>query len=311
MSLSKLFKNANPSWSSNLTCKIGNPPKLSVSNYFCMWSDLLGFGNIFFENNWQLSKKQQKDIYERLQTAHSSVLYHSSPFYERNLLLNDGITKIRKVEASLLNKTLISDISLFLRSTIQLHIEISHNELINGHPGCRTVLAFGEGIEYLSDEIKFDDYVMNYTKPKGSDISSIAQNNGNPTIVYNPKELQMNTAFSKAYCIESSGSRTGIKGNSFYVDKSAVDAILDFSKKYRYKANFSKSEEGIELLIRHKDNKDISSVTMGFLFDKSIIDINIRGWKTSVYKLIRFYPHDEPINEFYFDLIDINSNFNG
>lgn len=50
MDFSKLFKNITKEMGSGLTSKIGNPPKLNVKPCFCMWSDLLGFSNIFIDN---------------------------------------------------------------------------------------------------------------------------------------------------------------------------------------------------------------------------------------------------------------------
>lgn len=52
MDFSKLFKNITKEMGSGLTSKIGNPPKLNVKPCFCMWSDLLGFSNIFIDNIW-------------------------------------------------------------------------------------------------------------------------------------------------------------------------------------------------------------------------------------------------------------------
>ena len=47
---------------------------------------------------------------------------------------------------------------------------------------------------------------MNYSKPQGAELSDLAQKVGNPVVIYNPKELQMNTAFSKAFLLDEGGS---------------------------------------------------------------------------------------------------------
>lgn len=45
---------------------------------------------------------------------------------------------------------------------------------------------------------------------------------------------------------------------------------------------------------------------MGFLFDTPI-DAKIEDWETQVYRLLRFYPDDVPLDEnFYFDLDCVN-----
>lgn len=93
MDFSKLFKGAKSSWASNLTAKIGNPPKLQIHPCFCMWSDLLGFGKQFVEADWKIDKKLARKVYNRLVAAHSAALYYSMPI-EKSLILNDGIAKV-------------------------------------------------------------------------------------------------------------------------------------------------------------------------------------------------------------------------
>ena len=173
----KMLKGFPKSTGSNLTHKIGNPPKLTSKPVFCMWSDLLGFSNHFTESNWNLSKKQKQQIYDRLVAAHSSVLYYSRPD-ERNLILNDGIAKIYSI--SEYEKNSLGALGLFLRFCIELHMTISNTEKHDGYPGCRSVIAFGEYIEYLADEVRFDDYVFNYSKPQESDISEVARKKREP-----------------------------------------------------------------------------------------------------------------------------------
>lgn len=308
MDFTKIFKKQNNKWPSGLNAKIGVPPRMKTYNYFCMWSDLLGFGNLFFENNWELNNEQRKQIYSRLQAAHNSVLYYSSPFNERNLILNDGIAKVFKVDQRASIKTKLIEVSIFLRSVIQLHLNINHNELSNEKPGCRTVIAYGEGIQYLANEIYFDDYVMNYTKPTNQSISNIAKHNGNPLIIYNPLELQMNTAFSKAYYLENCGSKVGIIGNNLFIDQSVIDAISNMAKKEKFPIHFSETTENIQFIIPYTID-DFQNVILGFSLDKNIIEIEVRGWKTKVYKVLNFFPHDEKMNEFSFNLHDIMANF--
>lgn len=300
MDFGKLFKNITKDFGSNLTYKIGNPPNLKTRRCFCMWSDLLGFGNIFEENNWVLNEANKRQIYNRLETAHSSALYYSSP-YERALILNDGIAKVFHPESKFEDKNNILSISLFLRSCVELHISINSSEIESGYPGCRSVLAFGENIEYLADDIRYDDYVMNYTKPKGSEISSFAKHAGNPIVIYNPKELQMNTAFSKAYLLEAGGTRAGLSGNKFFIDESVINAIIAFTTAKNYKPTWEEREEGLCLFIPYEIG-NLEDVIMGFCFDKETITPKHVRYNTRIYRLKRFYPHDEKTVDFYFDL---------
>lgn len=300
MDFSKLFKGANKEFGSNLTVKIGHPPRLKATPCFCMWSDLLGFSNIFVKTNWELSKSQMEEIYSRLEAAHSSVLYYSTPF-ERDLILNDGIAKVFHPKSKLEDCNNILSVSMFIRSCVELHMSISATEHEKGLPGCRSVLAFGENIEYLTEEVRFDDYVFNYSKPEGSEISDIARSIGNPIVIYNPKELQMNTAFSKAYILESGGTKSGLPGNFMYIDKSVIDAIGRYSRNKGYHPIWIENEYGLNFMVPYMKG-DLSRVVLGFCFDKHIIQPQNVIYKTEVYKLLRYYPWDELTDDFYFDV---------
>lgn len=300
MDFSKLFKKAKKEFGSNLTMKIGHPPKMKSSSCFCLWSDLLGFSKIFVETNWELNKSQMEKIYSRLEAAHSSALYYSTPF-ERNLILNDGIAKVFHPKSKVEDKNNILSISIFLRSCVELHMSINETEHENGFPGSRTVLAFGENIEYLTEEVRFDDYVWNYSKPKGSEISSLANSVGNPIVIYNPKEMQMNTAFSKAYILESGGGKAGLPGNYMYIDKSVIDAIDKYARDKGYHPIWQENGDMMNYFIPYV-NGDLSRVVLGFSFDKNVIHPQGIIYETEVYKLLRYYPWDEYTNEFYFNV---------
>lgn len=300
MDFEKLFKNISKDFGSNLTYKIGNPPTLKTKLCFCMWSDLLGFGHIFQDNNWILNEELKKQVYERLEAAHSAVLYYSSPA-ERDFILNDGMGKVFHPQSKDKDGNNILSISLFLRSCIELHISINETEHELELPGCRSVLAFGESIEYIADDIRYDDYVMNYSKPAGSNISNFAKRTGNPIVVYNPKELQMNTAFSKAYLLEAGGTKAGLHGNHFFIDESSIRAITTFAIDKGYTPIWEEREEGLCLFVPYKRDI-IDEVVMGFCFDKEIIIPKDVRYKTKVYRLKRYYPNDEKTIDFYFDL---------
>ena len=300
INFSETFRDADPRWASNLISKIGNPPSIKTHPVFCLWSDLLGFSNIFKESNWSPDDNQKRKIYDRLVAAHSSALYFSDPF-ERDLILNDGIAKVFIPKSKQEDRDNILSISLFLRSCVQMHLAINQYEKEKGLPGCRSILAFGENIEYLAEEIRFDDYFYNYSKQSGEDISVAAKRAGNPIVIYNPKELQMNTAFSKAFILESGGTKAGLRGNEFYIDQSVIDAISRYSIDKGYKPIWRVKEDCIEYFIpREEGHTDL--VVIGFEFDKEQISTQGLNYNSRVYKVNRFYPFDEKTSEFYFDM---------
>lgn len=276
-------------YTTNLFRKIEEPRELVTKNVICFWSDLLGFGNIFFNKNWLLNQEDQLKVFNRLKNAHSEFLKMTSPTGEKSLVLNDGLVKVGLVD-ELKHPDLIG---LFLRGCILTHLSINKMEFESGLPGCRSILSFGQSINYLEEEIKFDDYVVNYTKKDPKGLSSLAAKNGNPTIVYNPSPFQMNTAFSKSYILDSLGSKYGIESNKIYIDQS----ILDFTKELAENTNFIYrevvGEDYTKILILKEENFP----SFGFEFDK-VIDIEHKNWKTKVYRLKYFFPHDEDMREF-------------
>lgn len=276
-------------YTTNLLRKIEAPRELIAKNVICFWSDLLGFGNIFFDKNWLLNQNEQLEVFNRLKNAHSEFLRMTTPAGEKSLVLNDGLVKVGIVD-ELKHPDLIG---IFLRGCILTHLSINKKESENSLPGCRSILSFGQSINYLEEEIKFDDYVANYTKKDPKGLSSLATKNGNPTIVYNPSPFQMNTAFSKSYILDSLGSKFGIEGNKIYVDQS----ILDFTKELAENSKFIYREVIIENSTKILILKEENFPSFGFEFDK-VIDIEYKNWKTKVYRLKYFFPHDEDMREF-------------
>lgn len=300
LNFSRILKPVPEEWSSNLTKKITNPPELTTRHSFCMWSDLLGFGNVYRDSNWELNDEQKRQVYDRLVAAHSSVLYFSKP-YERVLILNDGIAKLFMPESNIMGMGSILDIAFFLRSCVELHMAINQTERASNYPGCRSVIAFGDCIEYLAEDVRFDDYVMNYSKPKDQRISSVAERYGNPTVIYNPKELQMNTAFSKAYILENGGTKAGLCGNNMFIDQSVIDAIIGFGSTNGYPFEWQETDSELRFLVPY-EQENLNEVVLGFAFDKSVITPKVNSYSTKVYTLLKFFPNDEPVDSFHFDL---------
>ena len=284
----------------NIARKILHAPALGIANSFCTWSDLLGFGNSFISNNWQLNITERKKIYERIKTAHDIVLYYSKS-YERIFILNDGAARVYTISKGEKGISQFRLLTLFIKNSIQTHMNINDVEHCNSEPGCRTVLAFGECTRYMDSSTHFDDYVLNYTKSDLNGISSIAKDNGNFQVVYNPTDFQMNSAFSKAYILDEAGKSKGLAGPHFYVDQSVIDAIFEYSKIISWYVEEQQDGEYYKLFVYYDKNKG-QRIPMGFQFSLPL-QVEIRGWQTKVYRLHRFYPDDVPLNEdFYFDL---------
>jgi hypothetical protein len=289
----------NYNYSTNLFKKLDNLGNLQFKDVLCFWSDLLGFGNDFFQNQWILNHEMKKKVFERLRNAHKEFLINTIPFIENSLVLNDGLVKVCNLESKSVNHP--DMIGLYLRGCINTHLRINAIELENNLPGCRSILTFGESIDYIIDNVTIDDYVLNYTKKKPTELSEIAKNSNNEIVVYNPSPFQINTAFSKSYILDSLGSKHGISGNNLFIDHSVIEFMKELAKKFNF--HFEETNEADLYCVRILKEKDNPS--FGFEIDKTI-DISYKGWETKVYRIANFNPHEEKISEFKFEIKNIS-----
>lgn len=261
-----------------------------------VWSDLLGFGKKFYNNQWELNPEAWQKIDLRLKNFYRQHYLNFSSINEYIFILNDGIVRTIPLvwrDTTIVNQLL--EVSMWIRNIIISHVDVNGNDNI----GARTVLSYGERFNSFLDEITVDDLVYNYAKKDQNAKSQLALNTGDYTLMHNPKPLQMNTALSKSYIIESLGSNQGIDGNNFFIDKSFFD----------YLRNMVKNDEILEVIdendlfaIKYKDELEIEcNWLMGFEM-KNQIEIS-EPFMTTVYKIKAFYPHDENRKEFKFEMI--------
>ncbi len=261
-----------------------------------VWSDLLGFGKDFYKNQWELDYEKWQQIDLRLKNFYRHHYLNFASINEYIFILNDGIVRTIPLvwrDTTIINQLL--EVSMWIRNIIISHVNVNQNDNI----GARTVLSYGERFNSFLDEITVDDLVYNYTKKDKNQKSQLAINTGDYALMHNPRPLQMNTALSKSYIIESLGSKAGIDGSNFFIDKSFFD----------YLRNIVKNDEILEVIdendlfvIRYKDELEIEcNWLMGFDIQKAI-NIN-EPFETVVYKIKSFYPHDENPKEFKFEVI--------
>lgn len=111
----------------------------------------------------------------------------------------------------------------------------------------------------------------------------------------------VNTAFSKAYILESGKFDDNPIKNNLYIDKSAVDAVVEYGVRKGYTQVWQEMDEELRLLIPY-DKNNLNEVVIGFAFDINMFTSEVKGYSTRVYKLLKLFPYDEPVNEFCFDL---------
>lgn len=194
----------------------------------CCWSDLLGFGQVFSSNNWDLNTSDWDSTIQRLVRSQDMCLQQIVPGVEVCLSLNDGIIRSFIAENRINH---IQTLALWIRSCIWYHKQLNEVEQSEGLPGARTVMTAGHRAIHNFGNATFDDYVLNYSKPDPNGMSNLSKQY-NPTVFYNPAAFQMNTAFSKCFLIDEAGSKAGVTGAEFYIDNSVLDFIVEFSEFY-------------------------------------------------------------------------------
>ncbi len=143
-------------------------------------------------------------------------------------------------------------------------------------------------------------------------------------MVYSPKEFQMNTAFSKAYIIETAGTKAGLTGTNLYIDeeflkylefiltkdnnvfKIVIDNVESKPNKLGwYKSQFSHVNVKLEVHTEHKDNYLIWEVLELDLVTKkkkrlfklwlnnTPVEFNQKGIQTKLYRAVKYIPYGE------------------
>lgn len=237
---------------------------MNITNCVCLWSDLLGYGRNFYESNWDLTTEKALKNFERIDNLQILWTHVTHPFSETVFTLNDGL--VRNFDLRLPN---FSEFLSWFEDAIRQFNYTNRADKANGHPGLRGVMSIGQRITYIDKDYKgLGDFVQTSSDRKTEYNKKIT--------VYSPRELQMNTAFSKAYIIEGSGSRMGVSGDNLYIDKRVIDYIVKIANsgiedifytaeddppllKYNYKGTFSEFENYSVLEITTTCNHDQSS----------------------------------------------------
>lgn len=244
---------------------------LNVSNCISSWTDICGFGDLLENNNWNLNKLQDAGVVILLNEVYTvagrPLLINPDPLpNDKIIVLNDGVA--RTIDLTHKDKLDSYIFLMFLRDLVFTHyflLETTKRYKV----GVRTILAGGERIQY-SPISTTGHSILSYDKEK---ISNFGKQLLNTTFVYNPAEFQMNTAFAKAFTIDSLGTKKNIKINGFYIEDDfikqieglndieiiiGINEINFFYKKslvfeLHISESFKHNIKGLEVLIHHID----------------------------------------------------------
>ncbi len=224
-------------------------------NSFCAWIDLLGYGAAFYQSNWDLHTSEAiRNLYriKKLEPALHSI---NNPFFETLFSLNDGIIRNFDIPQ---NDTLM--MMQWLVDVLLKFKVINDLDINNGFYGVRGVITYGMRAQYRDfDTIGKGDLIQTSQEKR--------EKYNKTKIIYTPNEMQMNTAFSKAYIIESGGSSQGLLKNKIHLDEKMLDKFVfyinetgktefgltdeDFKKNgpciYKYSALFEKNKKTLTI----------------------------------------------------------------
>lgn len=247
-----------------------------IVDNFCLWEDLLGFGSPLYNNNWDLKNVEVENNLKRLAVLCDDALLPNDVFTDTIFTLNDGYVRCSDMPESSLQML------LWLKNTIIKFYWMNLTDKSYGYPGIRGVLSFGQRFVYTNEHTRSMGEFIQTTEERRK---TLYQKN----IVMAPMELQMNTAFSKAYIIEASGSKAGVSGPRLFIDETAILAICNFINNHKvfeligtkedyekygkqfyiYDAYFASSIEQPQLRIMCKIN-DTMWESLKIIFEKKI-----------------------------------------
>jgi hypothetical protein len=187
------------------------------------WLDLLGYGAMIAEADFNPMHSKAVDAMKRLRSFHRTIADHSARTFP-TLVMNDGAAAYR--DLSMRSRAPTHD---FLMRAWRLFQSIQKEEEANGFPGARVVLATGfrmrgrrAGMDATAAQ--FQSVMRRFQAKEISADQAIRE----AAHIRRPFDiipaLQANFAFTKAYIAESSGSKGGLVGANFFVDLALFEA---------------------------------------------------------------------------------------
>lgn len=251
---------------------IGKQNHFHSAIFAVTWVDLLGYGSMLRECNFDPTSKQAKTALVRLEKFNKLSLEHSVAAFPI-LQVNDGIASWR--ELSFRTKSVTQD---FIDRSLNFFYEITESEKKNGFPGPRMVISAGvrmkmknkkkevakQRAEYLLKQIhegKITYEQAVYTACNFGDFC-----NG-------VNALQANFAFTKSFLAEESGKNGGFAGNNVFIDMSffGKDSLelksINFDKQFCWNAcqgletTFARVKEyNRDLYLEHSPSEILSTL---------------------------------------------------
>ena len=149
------------------------------------------------------------------------------------LVFNDGFAST--IDFDVTSSESYQKVLIFREGIIKDYESIKYTDQRKGFPGVRGVITIGQRFSYDSCNISSDVFT-------------------NRIVSYFPSAFQMNTAFSKAFLMEESGSRANLCGSSLFIDVEVYNFLRDAAKTLGYTLpQVHEQENEIQIKIYNKD----------------------------------------------------------
>jgi len=240
------------------------------------WMDICGFGTLLEKSRWNLEELPENGAFAFLSKVYSTaarpLCYGVPPMpFEMVLVINDGIARTLNFKYNGPKHDHGLSYAFYIRNLLICHRNLFHDAK-EYNCGIRTVLAGGETSQYSPEKFT-GSYILRPSDHADAATKHYEDAMHAKTFVYNPAEFQMNTAFAKAYSIESLGSKSGICVNSCYMELSFWEKLNNIPSLNAY------MKEGVMVL-------DYDGETVIELKVDRKQTIHFKGLDMSVYKLL-------------------------
>jgi hypothetical protein len=182
----------------------------------CAWIDLLGYGNMLVDVEYDPTTQEAIKPVERLYNYHSFISTFSNSHFPM-LAMNDGVVIFKDLSPR--TNSVTYD---FISRCIKLFDGVNRLDLSQGFYGARMIIATGFRVRVgkisVSESNKGKSLLTKINKKSISVTQAIYEAlAARPSFGVVP-ELQGNFAFTKAYLVDRTGSKGGFGGNNCYID---------------------------------------------------------------------------------------------
>jgi hypothetical protein len=188
------------------------------------WIDLLGYGSMLREAQFDPTVELAQKAIERLEIFHKTAAKHAHRRFNI-IAINDGL--ICHMDISPRSNSKTAD---FIKRVIRLHQNINEVDIDNGYYGARSIVATGfrvRSLKRITVESTIKEVLIEQIKNKTIDTTQAI----NMALKARPyfgiiPEIQANFAFTKAYLVDSEGSKGGFGGPNCFIDLSIFNSPL-------------------------------------------------------------------------------------